>query len=186
MIILQLSHDLELISLFTDRRKAITEKELSSSRFNFLLSWKTLQSNLSWLHETFSSSATFRERLSKDRSSLTSESESYMFCEDPPLVMRHSPVKLHFLHLSFSSSSELEESSLEKLKAQGSTHSGHDLLELLLLPLVSETLVLLAVTFIAGVILVGAVILVRGVKLLPLGAVGDEVGGVITLKAAPG
>jgi hypothetical protein len=95
-------------------------------------------------------------------------------------------VKSPFLHLSFSSSSELEEASLEKSKAKGSTHSRHDLLELLLLHLVSESLVLLVVTFVARVIPVGVVVLVRGVKLLPLGAVGDEVGGVTTLKAAPG
>jgi hypothetical protein len=50
----------------------------------------------------------------KDRSSLTSESESESFCEDLPI--RHSPVKLPYLHLFFSSSSDLEESSLEKQK----------------------------------------------------------------------
>ncbi len=61
------------------------------------------------------------KRLSKDRSPLTSESES--FYEDPPLIMRHNQVKLPFLHLIFSSSSELEESSLEKLKSLKAAHA---------------------------------------------------------------
>jgi hypothetical protein len=39
--------------------------------------------------------------------------------------------------------------------------------------------------FVAGVIPVGAVILV-GVKLLPLKTVSNEVGGVTALEAAPG
>jgi hypothetical protein len=38
---------LTLISSCTDRREAISEKVLSSSRFSFLFSQKTLQSNLS-------------------------------------------------------------------------------------------------------------------------------------------
>jgi hypothetical protein len=44
---------------------------------------------------------------------------------------------------------------------------------------------LLALTLVAGVIPVVVVVLVGGVKLLPLGEVGDEVGGVATLEAAP-
>jgi hypothetical protein len=54
----------------------------------------------------------------------------------------------------------------------------HDLLDVLLL--VSKAILLLIVVLVAVVILVGVVIL------LPLGAVNDEVGGVITLEAAPG
>jgi hypothetical protein len=42
------------------------------------------------------------------------------------------------------------------------------------------------VVFVVVVILVGIVILVGGVKLLSLGAVGDEVGGVTALETAPG
>jgi hypothetical protein len=42
------------------------------------------------------------------------------------------------------------------------------------------------VSFVARVILVGAVILIGGVKLLPLRAVSDEVDGVAALEAAPG
>jgi hypothetical protein len=44
---------------------------------------------------------------------------------------------------------------------------------------------LLALALVDVVIPVVAVILVGGVKLLPLGAVGDEVGGVVALKATP-
>jgi hypothetical protein len=64
------------------------------------------------------------------------------------------------------------------------TRSGYHLLKLLLL-LVPEAVLLLALTLIAGVIPVLVVVLVGGVKLLPLGAVGDEVSGVTALEAAP-
>jgi hypothetical protein len=66
---------------------------------------------------------------------------------------------------------------------EGCTHSGHHLLKLLLL--VPEAVLLLALTLVVGVVLVVVVLLVGGVKLLPLGAVGDEVGGVAALEAAP-
>jgi hypothetical protein len=69
--------------------------------------------------------------------------------------------------------------------AKGCTRSGHHLLELLLLLLVSEAVLLLVVAL-AVVVSLGVVILVGGgVELLPLGAVGDEVGGVAALEAAP-
>jgi hypothetical protein len=61
--------------------------------------------------------------------------------------------------------------------AQGSTRSGHDLLELLLVPKAVFLVVALAV-----VIPVVVVILVGLGELLPLGAVGDEVGGVTALE----
>jgi hypothetical protein len=65
-----------------------------------------------------------------------------------------------------------------------STRSGHHLLKLLLL--IPEAVLLLVVAL-AVVVPLGVVILVGGgVELLPLGAVGDEVGGVTTLKAALG
>jgi hypothetical protein len=67
---------------------------------------------------------------------------------------------------------------------EGGTRSGHHLLELLLL-LVRKAVLLLALSLLTGVVLVVVVVLVRGVKLLPLGTVGDEVGGVAALKAAP-
>jgi hypothetical protein len=56
-------------------------------------------------------------------------------------------------------------------------------LELLLL-IVPEAVLRLVVALVV-VVLVGVVILVRGVELLSLGAVSDEVGGVTALKAAP-
>jgi hypothetical protein len=67
---------------------------------------------------------------------------------------------------------------------EGCTCSGHYLLKLLLL-LVPKAVLLLILTLVAGVVPVVVVVLVGGVKLLPLGAVGDEVGGVTTLEAAP-
>jgi hypothetical protein len=56
---------------------------------------------------------------------------------------------------------------------------GHDLLDVSLL-LVPESILLLVVILVVIVVLVGVVIL------LPNGVVDDEVGGVTTLKAAPG
>jgi hypothetical protein len=67
---------------------------------------------------------------------------------------------------------------------EGDTRSGCHLLKLLLV-IVPKAILLLALALVAGVVLVVVVILVGGVKLLPLGAVGDEVGGVTALKAAP-
>jgi hypothetical protein len=70
--------------------------------------------------------------------------------------------------------------------AEGCTCSGHHLLEPLLLLLIPEAVLLLALTLVVGVVPVVVVVLVGGgVELLPLGAVGDEVGGVAALKAAP-
>jgi hypothetical protein len=66
----------------------------------------------------------------------------------------------------------------------GSTRSGHDLLELLLL-LIPKAIFFLIVVLAIGVIPVVVVVFVRGVKLLPLGTVGDEVSGVAALEAAP-
>jgi hypothetical protein len=70
--------------------------------------------------------------------------------------------------------------------AEGSTRSEHDLLKLLLL-LVSIVVLLLLVALIVGVIpvIIVVVVLVGGVEFLPLGAVGDEMGGVAALEAAP-
>jgi hypothetical protein len=69
--------------------------------------------------------------------------------------------------------------------AEGGTRSGHHLPELLLLLFVPEAVLLLAVVPVAEVVLLVVVLLVGGVKLLTLGAVGDEVGGVAALEAAP-
>jgi hypothetical protein len=59
---------------------------------------------------------------------------------------------------------------------------GHDLLKLLL---ISKVVLVLAVALVLGVIPDGVVVLVGGIELLPLGAAGDEVGGVAALEAAP-
>jgi type IV secretory pathway TrbL component len=68
--------------------------------------------------------------------------------------------------------------------AEGCTRSGHQLLELLLF--LVPKMVLLLVIALAVVIPLSVVVLVGGgVELLPLGAVGDEVGGVATLEATP-
>jgi hypothetical protein len=104
-----------------DRREAISEKELSSSRFNLLFPRKILQNNLSWLQRAFSSSTTLEERLSGDESSLTSESELEMCHDDLP--MRQRPVKSPILRLGLPSSSELEESSLEKSRSLRAAHA---------------------------------------------------------------
>jgi hypothetical protein len=45
--------------------------------------------------------------------------------------------------------------------------------------------VILLLVTLAVVVSVVLVVLIGGVELLPLGVVGDEVGGVATLKAAP-
>jgi hypothetical protein len=68
--------------------------------------------------------------------------------------------------------------------AECSTRTGHHVLKLL--PLVPEAVLLLVLALVAGVVLVVVVVLVGGgVELLPLGALDDEVGGVVALKAAP-
>jgi hypothetical protein len=68
--------------------------------------------------------------------------------------------------------------------AKGSTRSRYDLRELLLL--LVPKVVLLPVVALAVVVPLCVVILVGGgVELLPLRAVGDEVGGVTTLDASP-
>jgi hypothetical protein len=66
-----------------------------------------------------------------------------------------------------------------------STCSRHDLLELLLV-VVFKAVLLFVVTLVAIVVPVGVVIHVGGVKLLPLGVIGDEVSGVTALEVAPG
>jgi type IV secretory pathway TrbL component len=68
---------------------------------------------------------------------------------------------------------------------EGCTCSRHHLLKLLLLLLVPEVVLLLALALVTGVIPVVVVILVGGVELLSLGAIGDEVGGAAALEAAP-
>jgi hypothetical protein len=98
--------------------------------------------------------------------------------------MRQRPVKFSDLRLGFSFSFELEESSLEKSRLMRAVHT-RDIIILPLL-LIPEAVLFLALAHAAGVVPVVVVALVGGgVELLPLGAVGDEVGGIAALKAAP-
>jgi hypothetical protein len=69
--------------------------------------------------------------------------------------------------------------------AEGSTRSGYHLLELLFL-VVPEVVLLLTLALVTGVVSIVVVVLVGGVKLFPLGPVGDEVGGVAALETALG
>jgi hypothetical protein len=66
---------------------------------------------------------------------------------------------------------------------QGSTRSGYNFLEFLLL-LVPKAVLLLVIALVV-VIPLDIVVPDGGVELLPLGAVGDEVDGVAALEAAP-
>jgi hypothetical protein len=136
------------------------------------------------MHKAFSSSTTFRERLSKDRSSLIR-----VGVRDVPwrssLGHEAQPGEVVFLALDLLIFFWVGRVITRDVKvAQGSTRSVYDLLEILLL--VSEAVLLLVVTLVAGVVPVGVVVLVGGVELLPLGAVGDEVVGAAALEAAPG
>jgi hypothetical protein len=67
----------------------------------------------------------------------------------------------------------------------GSTRSGHHLLELIILLLVPEVVLILTLALVTGIVPVVIVVLVGGVELLSLGAVGDEVGGVAAFKVTP-
>jgi hypothetical protein len=73
------------------------------------------------MQRALSSSTTLEERPSGDRSSLTLELESKMCLEDLP--MRQRLVKSPAFFLTFSSSSELEELSLEKSKSLRAAHT---------------------------------------------------------------
>jgi hypothetical protein len=67
---------------------------------------------------------------------------------------------------------------------EGSTRSRHHLYELLFL-LIAEAILFLIVVLVVVVSLGVVVFVGGGVEFLPLGAFGDEVGGVIALEAAP-
>jgi hypothetical protein len=66
---------------------------------------------------------------------------------------------------------------------EGGTRSGHHLQKLLLL--IPKAVLLLALALVARVVPVVVIVLVGGIELLPLGSVGDEVGGVTALETAP-
>jgi hypothetical protein len=94
-------------------------------------------------------------------------------------------VKSPFLHLVFSSSYELEESSLEKSKSLKAAHARDMIFWNFFFLLSPKRFFFLLSPLFARVIMVAIVILVGRVKLFPLGVIGDEVSGVATLKAAP-
>jgi hypothetical protein len=102
------------------------------------------------------------------------------------LPIRQRPVKSPGLRLTFSSSFELEESVAGEVEvAEGSTRTRHHLLELLLLLIVIPKAILLLVVVLVVVVSLQVVVLIGGVEFFPLGTVGNEVGGVATLEAAP-
>jgi hypothetical protein len=83
--------------------------------------------------------------------------------------------------LTFSSSPELEESSLEKLKLMRAAHA-RDMVFWNFFFFLSPKRCFIALVV---VVPLDVVVLVVGVELLPLGAVDDEVGGVVAFDAAP-
>jgi hypothetical protein len=102
------------------KEKQSKEKKLSSSRFNFMFSQKPCKLTYSDCTKYFQSRQ-LSKKDSGDRSSLTTESGSNMFLED--LLMKERPVKSPYLRLTFSSSFELEELSLEKSKSLKTIHA---------------------------------------------------------------
>jgi hypothetical protein len=75
------------------------------------------------MQRAFSGSVTHKERPSGDELSLTSESESELEMCHKALPMRQRLVKSPILCLGFSSSSELEESLLEKSRPLRAAHA---------------------------------------------------------------
>jgi hypothetical protein len=100
-------------------KRSNLRKRTLKLKIQFFVLAKTLPSNLSWLQREYSSSATHKERPLGDESSLTSESK---MCRND-LPMRQMPVKSPVLRLGLSSSSELEESSLERLRSLRAAHA---------------------------------------------------------------
>jgi hypothetical protein len=91
-------------------------------------------------------------------------------------------VKSPYLRLTFSSSSELEESSLEKLKSLKAAHAR----DMIFWNFFFFFLSLKRYFFLSShLLLESLVIFVGGVELPSLRAVSDEVGGVTALEAAP-
>jgi hypothetical protein len=121
MIVVQLSHGLALISSCTDRREAILEKSTFKFKIQFLVLTKNLAKQFILIAQGILKLGDSKETVLQDRSSLTLESVLEMFLEDLP--MRQRLVKSPFLHVGFSSSSELEESSLEKSKSLNAAYA---------------------------------------------------------------
>jgi hypothetical protein len=90
-------------------------------KIQFLVFTKNLAKQFVLITQSIIKLTTLKERLSGDESSLTSESESEMCHEDLPMGQRL--VKSSGLCLTFSSSSELEESSLKKSRSLRAAHA---------------------------------------------------------------
>jgi hypothetical protein len=177
MVMLQFSHGLALISSCKDQREAISEKALSCSRLSFLISRKSLQRNLSCKGHSQV------QRFSRNHSRAI---DHHLHCSQSQRLAHEAKAEVTFLALQLLIFFWAEGVITGEVEAaQGSTHPGHELLELLLLLLAPEVVLLLVITLVAGVLLVGAVVLIGGVKLLPLRAVDDDVGGVIAHEAVP-
>jgi hypothetical protein len=122
MIILQVSHGLALISSCADRREAISEeKNTFKLKIQFLVFMKNYVKQLVLIAKGTLKLGDSQRKTLRDRSSVTLESESKMFLEDLPMMQRS--VKSAFLDLGFSSSSELEKSSLENSKSLKAAHA---------------------------------------------------------------
>jgi hypothetical protein len=180
MIILQLSHGLTLISSCTDQREAISEKSTFKLKIQFLVLTKNLARQI----------VLVAQRTLKVGDSQGKNLGGYIITyiragvEDVSRRLAHEEkadevtwLALDLLILLWAGGVVAGEVKV----AKGSTRSGHDLLELLLVP---KALLFLGVALVV-VILLDVVILVGGVELLPLGAVGDEVSGVAGLEEAP-
>jgi Flp pilus assembly CpaE family ATPase len=118
MIILQLSHGLTLISLFTDQREAISEKHFQpqdSASCSHKKSYKATCLGCKGHSQA-------QQLAKKDSWGIDHYlHQSEIFLEDLP--MRQRSMKSPFLDLGFSSSSELEELSLEKSKSLKAVHA---------------------------------------------------------------
>jgi hypothetical protein len=122
MIILHVSHGLALISSCADRREAILEeKNTFKLKIQFLVFMKNYVKQLVLVAKGTLKLGDSQRKTLRDRSSVTLESESKMFLEDLPMMQRS--VKSVFLDLGFSSSSELEKSSLENSKSLKAAHA---------------------------------------------------------------
>jgi hypothetical protein len=164
MIIVHLSHGLALISSCTDRREAISEKELVLDAKSIFMFGDSQRKTLRRWVITYIG----------------------VRVGDVPWWLAHEVKVGEVAHLALGPLIPLGAGGViagEVEVAEGGTRSGHHLLELLLL-LVSEAVLLLVITL-AIVVPLGVVVLVGGVELLTLGAVGDEVGVVAALEATP-
>jgi hypothetical protein len=183
MIIVHLSHGLALISSCADQREAILEKRTHKLKIQLFVLAKNLTKQLVLVAKSI-----FKFGDSQ-RKTLGGWVITYIGVgvRDVPRWLAHEAKASEVACLALGPLILLGAGGViagEVKVAEGCTRSGHHLLELLLL-LIPEVVLLLVVAL-AVVVLLGVVILIGGgVEFLPLGAVGDEVGGVAALEAAP-